>query len=163
MGSGLPESIGSGLNDQNVICLIGDGSLMFNMQELQTIKTNKCNIKIIVFNNNGYVSIRDTQREFLKSNFLGSSIKGGVEVTKLKKIAKAFDYNYIYLKDKNKIDQTLNEFVKMTKYTILEVFVDPNQKIAPKQIYKKSNQGMAIPSGLDNMYPYIDYKKNIKF
>ena len=60
---------------------------MFNLQELQTIKTNKLPVKIITFNNNGYVSIRDTQRDFLNSKFYGSSLEGGIEV-KHKKISK---------------------------------------------------------------------------
>ena len=64
MGSGLPEAIGASSTNKQVICLIGDGSLMFNIQELQTIKTYKMPVKVIVFNNNGYVSIRDTQKIF---------------------------------------------------------------------------------------------------
>ena len=163
MGSGLPESIGAASSNKKVICLIGDGSLMFNLQELQTIKTNKLPIKIITFNNNGYVSIRDTQRDFLNSRFYGSSIKGGVEITSIKKIAKTFDFNYSLVKEKKNINRSIQKFLNFKKSCILEVIIDPNQPIAPKQIFIKSKKGIGTPSGLDNMFPFINYKKFLNF
>ena len=163
MGSGLPEAIGAASNNKNVICLIGDGSLMFNLQELQTIKTNKLPIKIITFNNNGYVSIRDTQRDFLNSKFYGSSPEGGIEVANIKKLSKSFGIDYDFVKDKNKIDIKIKKFLNLKKSSLLEVFVDSNQPIAPKQVFIKSNKGIGTPSGLDKMYPFIDYKKFLIF
>jgi acetolactate synthase-1/2/3 large subunit len=163
MGSGLPEAIGAATKNKIAICFIGDGSFMFNMQELQTIKTYNLPVKIIVFNNNGYVSIRDTQRDFLKSKFYGSSAEGGVEITSIKKICKAFDFNYSLIRKKNEIDKKIKNFLILKNPSLMEVIVDPNQPIAPKQVFIKSNKGIGTPSGLDNMYPFIDYKKFIKF
>ena len=163
MGSGLPESIGASLNNKDVICFIGDGSLMFNMQELQTIKTYNLPVKIIVFNNNGYVSIRDTQRDFLNSKFYGSSVKGGVEIVNIKKLSKVFNYNYLLIKQKNQIDKKIDEFLKIQKPCIMEVIVNPNQPIAPKQVFIKSKKGIGTPSEIDNMHPFINYKKFINF
>ncbi len=163
MGSGLPESIGAASSHKKAICLIGDGSFMFNLQELQTIQTNNLPIKIIIFNNNGYVSIRDTQRDFLNSKFYGSSIKGGIEITNIKKLARAFDFRYDFVKEKKSIDHKIKKFLNFKKSCILEVIVDPNQPIAPKQIFIKSKKGIGTPSGLDNMYPFVNYKKFLNF
>ncbi len=163
MGSGLPESIGAASSNKKVICLIGDGSLMFNLQELQTIKTNKLPIKIIAFNNNGYVSIRDTQRDFLNSKFYGSSIKGGIEITSIKKISKTFEFHYDVVRKKENINNKIKKFLNFKKSCILEVIVDPNQPIAPKQIFIRSKKGIGTPSGLDNMFPFINYKKFLNF
>ena len=163
MGSGLPESIGASKNQSNVICLIGDGSLMFNIQELQIIKSNKLPVKLIVFNNNGYVSIRDTQRDFLNSKFYGSSVQGGVEIVNIKKISNAFNYMYLKVKHKNEIDKKIAEFLKTKKQCIMEIYIKPNQPIAPKQIFIKSKKGIGTPSGLDNMYPFLNYKKYVNF
>lgn len=163
MGSGLPEAIGAATNKKNIICLIGDGSIMFNMQELQTIKTNKLSVKIIVFNNSGYVSIRDTQRDFLNSKFYGSSKSGGIEITNIKKISAAFGYNYIYLNKKKDIKKKITSFLKLKSNSIMEVCVDEKQMIAPKQMFIKSKKGIGTPSGLDNMYPQINYKSFLKF
>lgn len=163
MGSGLPESIGASSSMKKVICLIGDGSLMFNLQELQTIKTNKLPVKIITFNNNGYVSIRDTQRDFLNSKFYGSSANGGIEITNIKKIAKAFNFYYDFVSEKKSIDIKIKNFLNHTDACLLEVIVDPNQPIAPKQKFIKSKKGIGTPSGLDNMFPYLDYESFLNF
>ena len=163
MGSGLPESIGASSSMKKVICLIGDGSLMFNLQELQTIKTNKLPVKIITFNNNGYVSIRDTQTDFLNSKFYGSSVTGGIEITNIKKIAKTFNFYYDFVSEKKSIDIKIKNFLNHTDACLLEVIVDPNQPIAPKQKFIKSKKGIGTPSGLDNMFPYLDYKSFLNF
>ena len=163
MGSGLPESIGASSSMKKVICLIGDGSLMFNLQELQTIKTNKLPVKIITFNNNGYVSIRDTQRDFLNSKFYGSSATGGIEITNIKKIAKTFNFYYDFISEKKSIDIKIKNFLNHKDACLLEVIVDPNQPIAPKQKFIKSKKGIGTPSGLDNMFPYLDYKSFLNF
>lgn len=163
MGSGLPEAIGASSTNKQVICLIGDGSLMFNIQELQTIKTYKMPVKVIVFNNNGYVSIRDTQKDFLNSKFYGSSVSGGVEIANIKKLSTAFNFDYISVKKKKDIDKKIDLFLKSKKNIILEVLVDSNQPIAPKQVFIKSKKGIGTPSGLDRMFPFIDYKRFIDF
>ncbi len=163
MGSGLPESIGASSNMKKVICLIGDGSLMFNLQELQTIKTNKLPVKIIIFNNNGYVSIRDTQRDFLNSKFYGSSVCGGIEITNIKKIAKTFGFHYDFVSEKKNIDIKIKKFLNFNEICFLEVVVDSNQPIAPKQKFIKSKNGIGTPSGLDNMFPFLNYKKFLNF
>jgi acetolactate synthase-1/2/3 large subunit len=163
MGSGLPEAIGASTKNKTAICLIGDGSLMFNMQELQTIKTYNLSVKIIVFNNNGYVSIRDTQKEFLQSKFYGSSVEGGIEIANIKKISSAFKFKYFFIKNKNQIDKKIKKFLSLKTPGLIEVLIDPNQTIAPKQAIIKSKKGIGTSSGLDNMYPFINYNKFIKF
>ena len=57
----------------SVICLDGDGSLMMNLQELQTIRYNNCNMKLFVLNNNGYHSIRQTQNNLFKTDWSESA------------------------------------------------------------------------------------------
>ena len=63
MGTGLPELVGVSTTKSynRYFCIIGDGSLMFNLQELQTLSTNSPPCLIIVINNNGYLAIRHTQ------------------------------------------------------------------------------------------------------
>jgi acetolactate synthase-1/2/3 large subunit len=120
-------------------------------------------VKIITFNNNGYVSIRDTQRDFLNSKFYGSSATGGIEITNIKKIAKTFNFYYDFISEKKSIDIKIKNFLNHKDACLLEVIVDPNQPIAPKQKFIKSKKGIGTPSGLDNMFPYLDYKSFLNF
>ena len=161
MGSGLPESIGASVaTKKKIICLIGDGSLMFNLQELETIKKNKMDIKIIVFNNDGYVSIRDTQRQFLNKLFLGSSVSGNLSVTNIKKISKAFGLKHSLIKNYDNIAKKIIRFLDDKGPNILEVKINPNQQLAPKQGFiKEKVNGISKSNSLADMYPFI--KMNI--
>lgn len=92
MGSGLPEAVGACLANGRKLttCLIGDGSMMLNLQELQTIRTHNLPIKIFVINNGGYLAIRHTQKAFQDGRYFGV---GGddLQFPELWRIAKAFD------------------------------------------------------------------------
>ena len=96
MGSGIPEAIGVayGNKGKQVYCFVGDGSFPLNIQELQLIKDNNLPIKIFVFNNDGYVSIRSTQRDFLDGNFVGSDVNSGLHLPDTKNIAQSFGIEY---------------------------------------------------------------------
>lgn len=95
MGSGLPEAIGACIANGRKLttCLIGDGSLMLNVQELQTISTHKLPIKIFVINNGGYLAIRQTQKAFQEGRYYGVG-SPDVEVTNLVRVAYAFGITY---------------------------------------------------------------------
>ena len=94
MGFTLPACIGVSFADPqaNVIGITGDGSFQFNLQELQTIVHYKLPIKLIVLNNNGYLSIRNTKDKFFDSRHFGTSPISGVSFPSLKKLAKAYNF-----------------------------------------------------------------------
>lgn len=95
MGSGLPEAIGASFAAPTklVSCLIGDGSLMLNLQELQTIRHHNLNIKIFVINNGGYLAIRQTQAGFLGGRFAGVGAPD-ISFPELPLVASAFGIRY---------------------------------------------------------------------
>ena len=86
-----------------------------------------------------------------------------LKTANIKKLSTAFNFDYISVKKKKDIDKKINFFLKSKKNIILEVLVDSNQPIAPKQVFIKSKKGIGTPSGLDRMFPFIDYKRFIDF
>lgn len=108
MGSGLPEAVGACLANGRKLttCLIGDGSLMLNLQELQTIRTHNLPIKIFVINNGGYLAIRHTQKAFQEGRYYGVGGKD-LEFPRLMKIAEAFDIDY--RDDEDDINEILHD------------------------------------------------------
>ncbi|MDP3399238.1 MAG: thiamine pyrophosphate-binding protein [Bacteroidales bacterium] len=96
MGYALPAAVGAcfAKPENNVICLTGDGSMQLNVQELQTISTYRLNCKIIVLNNNGYASIRNTQVSFLNGHIAASSEETGVKFPNWEKLADAYSIPY---------------------------------------------------------------------
>jgi acetolactate synthase-1/2/3 large subunit len=139
MGNGIPSAIGAALGapGKEIILLDGDGSMMMNLQELQTIVGYKLPIKIIVFNNEGYLFIKHTQKMLFKGNYTGVDEKTGVSLPNFQKIAKAFDIPYLNTKT-----HTLKDFVSHQGHCIFECFMNPEQDLIPKV------KGVAVVDGI---------------
>jgi len=154
MGSGIPEAIGvfKAKTKGNVYCVVGDGSFYLNIQELKTIHENNLKIKIIIFNNGGYLSIRDTQRDFLNANYIGTSKN---DKTDIKKLVEAFGLKYFSLKDKKKLNELVSRFIEDKNASVLEVFIDDKQSVLPTQYFKKTGNLFEVQS-LENMSPPLE-------
>lgn len=160
MGYGLPAAIGACIanNNTRTICIEGDGSIMMNLQELQTIITNKLPINIYLINNQGYHSIRQTQNNLFKDH---TKVGIGEESNDLsfpnyKKIADAFGYKY-YSATSNKemkqvIDKTLNEQGPL----FCEIFVSTDQLFEPKSATKRLDDGTLVSPPLEDLYPFLE-------
>ena len=168
MGYDLPAAIGAcianGRDNKEIICLTGDGSIMMNLQELQTIKHYKLPIKIFIINNSGYVSIRQTQNNFFEGHLTGSSNNTGVSMPNFCKIAEGFGIRSIIIKTINDLRKNIKEILT-TKYPLIcEVMVEDNYKFIPKVSSKKLEDGSMISTSIEDMYPFlseIEYKKNV--
>lgn len=148
MGYGLAAAVGAGFGENPVMCLNCDGGMMLNLQELQTIKTYNLPVKIVIFNNDGYLMIKHTQNMLFNGTKTCVDKKTGLELPEYKKIAKAFDYEYYTL------DQ-INEFLSSPNQAILEVFMDPNQEFIPK-VKGIKNKDNTIQAGLlEEMSPLL--------
>lgn len=159
MGSGIPEAIGAHFASpqSQIYCFVGDGSFPFNMQELQIIKDLKLPIKIFVFNNSGYVSIRTTQNEFLGGRIIGSSPNSGLHLLNISKIAEAFDLPYSLIGTQESLEDALNEvLIKKEGPLVCEVMVSDKQEIVPRQGFVPKNGGQFEPRPIEDMYPFLD-------
>lgn len=158
MGTGLPESIGACLADnrQTVICLSGDGSMQFNIQELQTVLNYNLPVKIFVMNNQGYLAIRHTQKAFLESNFAGSSDNGGVKLPDFKKVAQAYGIETVLIKNNSEIDRGIESMMSNSKPMLCELIVNPEQDLICTQTFKANPDGTFSPRPLEDMAPLLD-------
>jgi acetolactate synthase-1/2/3 large subunit len=135
MGYGLPGALGAAIACPNkpVLCLNCDGGIMMNLQELHTIIENELNnVKIIIFNNDGYLMIKHTQKMLFKGDYVSVDKKTGIGLPNFSKLMPAFGYNYYELKEWKDFDSTLNNFLNDSKSSVLEVFMDPEQDFIPK-------------------------------
>jgi acetolactate synthase-1/2/3 large subunit len=153
MGYGLPAAIGAHYGTKkSIICIEGDGSIMMNLHELQTVKHNKIPIKLFIINNGGYLSIKLTQNSFFKGHLVASENSSGVSIPSFKELANVFGFNYISIINNDKIDQALCDTFKNDQPTIIDVFTDPNEQHEPKVVAKGINKdGKIIPGELTNM------------
>jgi acetolactate synthase-1/2/3 large subunit len=150
MGYGLPAAIGAAITNK-IVCLEGDGSLHLNIHELQTIKHHNLPIKLIIINNDGYLSIKISQKTFFNGNYVASEKNSGVSFPNYKKVIKAYDLPYFSIKNNNNIYPTLTEFLSQDGPCVLEIFTDPDEFHEPKVIAKLDAEGKFIPGELKDI------------
>jgi acetolactate synthase-1/2/3 large subunit len=132
MGYSFPAAIGASIasRKKRVICIDGDGSFQINMQELQTVVNEKLPIKIFIYNNNGYGIIKQFQSLYLGGRYNASG--KGVSIPNYKKIAKAYDIQYMSVSRNSSSNRIIKKALKSKSACIIEVFIHPEQKIVPK-------------------------------
>ena len=158
MGFGLPSSIGSSLskNNKRSITIIGDGGFQLNVQELQTIVTNKIKVKIFIFQNKGYHAIRVTQDTYFRKNYVGSSAVSGVEIPSIKKVVKAYGLKYSEISNNKELDFKLRKILNNDIAEVIEVKIDPKKHLYPKLTSRIGLNGKMTTSPLEDLFPFID-------
>jgi acetolactate synthase-1/2/3 large subunit len=160
MGTGLAECVGVAQTGQfnKIICIIGDGSLLMNIQDLQTIKQEAMNVVIVLINNNGYLAIRHTQKEFLGGRYYGTHPEWGLTFPDFEKVSEAFDISYLQLSDPLNIDEVIKKAIHHKGPLLLEVKVSENQESLFKQGYRTNPDNTFTPLPLSEMAPFIESK-----
>ena len=168
MGYDLPASIGAAIamgGKKRIICLAGDGSLMMNLQELQTVVGYNLPIKVIILNNEGYHSIRQTQEAYFSDNLIGIGPKDGVTFPDFVALGLA-------LKIKSaKVDTiegwdliATQDLFKNFHPALIEVLIDPTQPFSPKLASRKLPDGTMVSPALEDMAPFLsreEFSENI--
>lgn len=168
MGYGLPAAIGTciGGGRRTTICLEGDGSIMMNLQELQTVLTNRLPIKIFLINNSGYHSIRITQ-----SNLFSNHCKIGIgeeshdlSFPQFEKLAAAFGYPYLSAHSNAEMKAAVDAALAMEGPVFCEIFTDTKQVWEPKSSTKRLSDGTLVSPPLEDLAPFLpreELKRNM--
>lgn len=153
MGTALAEVIGVYMSKRfkNIYCIIGDGSMLMNIQDLQTIADLKIPVVICVINNNGYLAIRHTQQGFLESRFFGTHPDWKLGCVNFEMAAKAFQINYVKISDEKLIETVSNELLSSNIPTVCEVITSEDQPPLFAQQYSHNEDGTATPMSLEFM------------
>ncbi len=157
MGYDLPASIGAhkASGGKPIVCLAGDGSIMMNLQELQTIAGNALPIKIFILNNSGYVSIFQTHRNFFNGVEVGGGPKSGVTFPDFGKLARAFDLPFQRAKNHSQLEAAIRATLDCAGPAICELMLDENQAFAPKLGAKQLPDGRIISPPLEDLSPFL--------
>lgn len=157
MGYGLPASIGACIaNDKKrILSVHGDGGLEMNIQELQTIVHNKLPIKIFVFNNQGYTSIKHTQIGYFNGHFVGCEKDSGITCPDFKKVAQAYEIKTFYIDNHSDMKLMIQMALNYPNACLIEVMLDPFQPVYPRVMSEKREDGTLVSGSLDNMFPFL--------
>lgn len=157
MGYDLPAAIGACIASgrAETICISGDGSIQMNIQELQTIIHHRLPIKIFIINNNGYHSIRQTQKNFFGEPMVGIGAESGdLSFPSFEKLAWAYGYPYQKISDNSEVEKVA-EALALEGPCICEIFVDTEQKFEPKAASRRLSDGTMVSAPLEDMAPFL--------
>lgn len=157
MGYDLPAAIGAhkGSGGKPIVCLAGDGSIMMNLQELQTIVGNELPIKIFIINNNGYVSIFQTHRNFFNGVEVGGGPKSGVSFPDFEKLIQGFGLPFIRCERHEDMEAAIRTTMATEGPAVCEVIVDEHQPFAPKLGAKQHPDGRITSPALEDLSPFL--------
>ena len=164
MGWDLPGVVGAciGNNKRETVLMTGDGSVQFNIQELNTISYNKLPIKIFVLNNQGYESIRSTQKNFFNGNFIGADIKSGIGNPNFKKLAETYNIHYENIGTNDEIKLKLKSVFSFDGPVICELMLSYTQGRSPKIVSVRRDDGTMESKPLEDQYPFLPKEELIR-
>jgi len=160
MGYGLPAALGAAISSpyREVLCLNCDGGMMLNLQELQTIIQHKLKIKIVIFNNDGYLMIKHTQKMLFNGKYNSVDSNTGIVLPDYMKLADAFGYKKYQIKTWEDFYVYFPQFMEFNEGpAICEIFTPPNQEFIPKVkgVLNENNTIFAPP--IEEMSPLLSY------
>lgn len=143
-------------NDKKeTIVITGDGSLQMNIQEFAPVKYHKLPVKVFVLNNNGYLLIRHTQRNFMEDRFIGESPDSGVWCPDTMKIAEAYGIKFVRIEKAEQIDEKLEEVFTYNGPVICEVMTPEWQMLIPRISSEKMPDGTLVAHAFEDMFPFL--------
>ena len=156
MGHDLPAAVGAAvaLGCRRVVCLAGDGSLQFNIQELQTVVHHRLPIKIFVLDNGGYLSIRQTQSNFF-GRLMGESPASGVSFPDVVKVAEAYGIPATSIESDGDFPR-ISEVLSAPGPALCRVCLDPAQEFEPRLKSRQLADGTIVSPSLEDMYPFLE-------
>lgn len=157
MGYGLPTAIGACFANgkKPMVAIESDGSLQLNLQELATLRAQNLPICLIVMNNGGYASIRNTQRNYFAGRHVGTGPEAGLLLPDLERIAATYDLPFRRINDASELAPVLNEVAGHPQAMIVDVRLTPNETLAPKCAALPQPDGSMLSMPLEDMSPLL--------
>lgn len=159
MGYDVPAAIGAWhaapAGARRVVCIAGDGSVMMNLQELQTIVGERLPIKLFVLNNDGYHSIRQTQQNYFPDNVVGCGPESGVTFPDFQKLGAAFGFPVTHIAAHAGMAEMIKAVLDGPGPHLCEVVLDKAQPFAPKLSSRRLEDGRMVTSALEDLAPFL--------
>ena len=157
MGYGLPGAIGAWFADpsRQVICLNCDGGLMMNLQDLHSVISHSIPMKIVIFNNDGYLMIKHTQNAIVAGRRAGTDLASGLSCPDYETLVKAFGFRYLSLRKEDDSECVIREFLDAEEPIVLEVYMAPDQLLVPKLSVSITAEGKLVSPPLEDLSPLM--------
>lgn len=156
MGYDIPAAIGAAVAaKRKVYCITGDGSIMMNLQELQTIVQNDLPVNVVVFSNDGYGAIRQTSKNFFEGAYIGCTPDTGVSFPEFRKVAETFGYAYRKCASNEEVEEAVRWLTTCETRCLLEIEQRLDDPVTPKVMSRLDENGKMLTPALQDMYPFL--------
>lgn len=157
MGYDLPAAIGAAIaSGKKVYCITGDGSVMMNLQELQTIVQNNLAVRLVIFSNDGYGAIRQTSKNFFDGAYIGCTPDTGVSFPDFARLAETFGFLYRRCSSNAQVEEAVQWLVNSESRVLLEIEQRLDDPVTPKVMSRLDENGKMLTPALQDMYPFIE-------
>lgn len=160
MGYGLPAAIGACLANggKPMVAVESDGSLQLNLQEFATLAAQRLPITLVVMNNGGYASIRNTQRNYFEGRYVGTGPEAGLLLPDLERIAHTYGLPFNRIEDASELSR-LGRLIAEPGPRIVEVVLTPNETLFPKVAALPQADGTMVSMPLEDMSPLLPLER----
>ena len=128
---------------------------MMNLQDMHSVISHKIPLKIVIFNNDGYLMIKHTQNAIVGGRRAGTDVASGLSCPDYAPLVKAFGFEYLSLRKEDIAELLLKDFLGSDKPIVLEVFMDPDQLLVPKLSVSITEEGKLVSPPLEDLSPLI--------
>ena len=157
MGWGLPAAVGACIahEKKRTICIAGDGGLQMNLQELATVMHHQLPIKIFIYNNGGYLTMKQTFEDKFEGRVMGSDSSTGLSFPDYIKIAEAHHFPNMRINNHQELKKNLSLILQSTGPFICELMMEEDQAQIPKFLPRRGTDGKNLPTPIEDLYPYL--------
>lgn len=156
MGYDIPAAVGAAVaSGRKVYCVTGDGSVMMNLQELQTIVQNNLPVNLVIFSNDGYGAIRQTSKNFFNGAYIGCTPDTGVSFPDFEKVADTFGFEYRRCETNSQVEEAVKWLVSNPNRALLEIEQKLDDPVTPKVMSRLDENGKMLTPALQDMYPFL--------
>ena len=158
MGFGVPAAIGACVasGGRRTVCIDGDGGWVMNVQELETVRRLGLPIKFFILNNDGYASIRTTQRNYFDSRFVASDPGSGLSLPDVRRVAEGFGIPSTCIGSHDRLRETVRRVLAQPGPVVCEVHISPRQQTAPRVANAQRPDGTMVSRPLEDLWPFLD-------
>jgi acetolactate synthase-1/2/3 large subunit len=157
MGFGLPQSMGVCLaSNRRTVCIVGDGGLQHNIQELETIRRLQLPLKIFVLNNNAYASIRNTHRRFFEGRLVCCDPTSGLTLPDTCRVAAAYGLQTRRISEGKHLTAEVRQVLEHAGPVVCEVMIDPDLQTAPRLSSAARPDGTMESKPLEDLWPFLE-------
>ena len=157
MGFGISAAIGACVasGGTRTVSIEGDGGFQMNSQELETIFRLQLPIKLFVLNNNGYGSIRSTQRSYFNGRLVASDPSSGLTLPEASRVAGAYGIPAARISKNTELRQTIRDVLQSGGPVVCELMISPDQFTAPRVTSMQRTDGTMVSKPLEDMWPFL--------